>query len=674
MKRSFSINARLVSVVSALLFAVILVLSVTIFFTFKANLDATLGNNARTTIALLENEMLAWFAPIEGEVVAASKAASVLKYDPGRMTPILAQIIKANPDVTDIYWAGQKPFRDRGFFIDGTGWIPPKDYDQTSRGWFQEALANQSVCITDPYLDMNTKKIVVTIADKVAYADGSIEGAVGMDLFITKVGELVASKKLSANGKSYLVNKDGLFITNENVDSVLKDNLFDRPGLGPMRQEVLGKADGFGLLPSAGLYYTSIEYPGTSWYLVSYGPISDIYTSLYAFLARVVVIALVCLAISAFLAVLVARGISKPIELIAKANVRFADGDFELVGFDFNSVAKMRSRSDEIGEATRAIDRMMAAVSGAVQSIRTTATRVEGGASRLSATAQGLSQGTTEQAANAEEVSSSVEEMAATIRQNSDNSLATESIANKTASDAAQGGKAVVDSVAAMDEIASKIGIIEEIARQTNLLALNAAIEAARAGEAGKGFAVVASEVRKLAERSQVAAGEITTLAKSTVSTATEAGDIISKIVPDIQKTASLVQEIASASREQSTGVDQIGKAMIQLDTVVQKNASASEEMASMAEELSDQAIQLSEAIGFFKVGGPAKSQATVSAAAAEPTARAQAEPMIPAPGKPAIPKPTPVKAPSVSSVKRTAIVPIERAHGGADDGAFEEF
>jgi methyl-accepting chemotaxis protein len=183
--------------------------------------------------------------------------------------------------------------------------------------------------------------------------------------------------------------------------------------------------------------------------------------------------------------------------------------------------------------------------------------------------------------------------------------------------DAGEGGKSVEQAVTAMKEIANKIGIINEIARQTNLLALNAAIEAARAGEAGKGFAVVASEVRKLAERSQNAAGEITLLSNSTVESAMKAGDIIGRIVPDIKKTADLVQEIAAASKEQTVGTEQVEKAMVQLDTVIQHNASASEEMATMAEQLSGQAIQLTETMSFFKLGGGSGNNRSDSASRA---------------------------------------------------------
>jgi methyl-accepting chemotaxis protein len=301
-----------------------------------------------------------------------------------------------------------------------------------------------------------------------------------------------------------------------------------------------------------------------------------------------------------------------------------------------------------------------------VGTIQTAATQVASGSEQISTTAQQMSQGSAEQAAGAEEVSSSVEEMTATIKQNTDNSTATENIAKKAAVDGEDGGRIVVASVAAMKEIAGKIGVIEEIARQTNLLALNAAIEAARAGEAGKGFAVVASEVRKLAEHSQNAAGEITQLSKTTVETATSAGEKIQKIIPDIRKTAELVQEISASSREQSAGAEQIAKAMMQLDTVIQQNAAASEELASMAEELSGQSVQLSETISFFKMKGVEQAAATklhVVKVAHAPVAAA------PRSGGATIAKPAAIAKPEKISA-RTAIVP---AGVGSDDD-FEAF
>jgi methyl-accepting chemotaxis protein len=201
-----------------------------------------------------------------------------------------------------------------------------------------------------------------------------------------------------------------------------------------------------------------------------------------------------------------------------------------------------------------------------------------------------------------------MEQMASNIKQNADNAQQTEKIALKAAQDAREGGKAVAETVGAMKEIAAKITIVEEIARQTNLLALNAAIEAARAGEHGKGFAVVASEVRKLAERSQTAAAEISKLSRSSVDVAEKAGEMLGRIVPDIQRTAELVQEINAASNEQNSGAEQINKAIQQLDQVIQQNASATEETASTSEELSSQSEQLLESIGFFKIDNNGKT------------------------------------------------------------------
>ena len=238
-----------------------------------------------------------------------------------------------------------------------------------------------------------------------------------------------------------------------------------------------------------------------------------------------------------------------------------------------------------------------------VTEVRSAADYVASGSQEMSASSQQISQGATQQAASVEETTSTMEEMSSNIQQNADNSNQTGSISLKASKDAQEGGEAVGEAVTAMKEIASKISIIEEIARQTNLLALNAAIEAARAGEHGKGFAVVAAEVRKLAERSQMAAGEISELSASSVNVAEKAGSMLEKLVPDIQKTSELIQEISAASNEQTTGAGQINTALQQLDNVIQQNAGATEEMASTAEKLASQAAQLQDSIAFFNFG-----------------------------------------------------------------------
>jgi methyl-accepting chemotaxis protein len=309
-----------------------------------------------------------------------------------------------------------------------------------------------------------------------------------------------------------------------------------------------------------------------------------------------IVIGLASLA-SVVLGLLLSRSITLPVAKAVSLAGAIAAGDLrEDVG------ERELRRKDEMGDLARSFDSMTTGLREIVVSVMSSADHVTSGSQEISSTAQQLSQGATEQAAAAEEVSASVEEMGSTIKQNSENAAVAEEMARKSAGDATKGGASVAQTVAAMGDIAGKIGIIEEIARQTNLLALNAAIEAARAGEAGKGFAVVAAEVRKLAERSQGASREIAGLSGASLAVSGEAGKLIEAMVPDIKKSAEVITEISAASREQSAGVDQIGKAVSQLDSVIQQNAAASEELASMAEELNGQAELLADTLTYFKL------------------------------------------------------------------------
>ncbi|MEW6765122.1 MAG: methyl-accepting chemotaxis protein [Pseudomonadota bacterium] len=334
------------------------------------------------------------------------------------------------------------------------------------------------------------------------------------------------------------------------------------------------------------------------------------------------------LAILAFLLALgialwIMRSITRPLNEAVQVANRLAEGDL--------TVRVNVSSRDEVGLLLTAMRDMVEKLTRVVTDINSAVDGLSSASEEVSATAQTMSQGASEQAASVEETSASLEQMNASIQQNTENAKATDGIATGASRQAGEGGQAVGETVNAMQEIANKIGIIEDIAYKTNLLALNAAIEAARAGEHGKGFAVVADEVRKLAERSQTSAQEISSLAESSVKVAERAGKLIEEVVPSIQRTADLVQEIYAASEEQSTGVNQVTAAVEELNKVSQQNASASEELAATAEEMSSQAQQLQDTVGFFKLGEDSRGrrmQAPMRAARAQaprPSARSAA-------------------------------------------------
>ncbi len=274
-------------------------------------------------------------------------------------------------------------------------------------------------------------------------------------------------------------------------------------------------------------------------------------------------------------------------------------------------------------ELKNAVNNTIAKLSSIIGEVNDTTCDIASGSEEVSATAQTMSQAASEQAASVEQTSASIEQMSASITQNTGSARVTDGIAGNAAKQAVEGGAAVKDTVTAMKSIADKIGIIDDIAYQTNLLALNAAIEAARAGEHGKGFAVVAAEVRKLAERSQIAAQEIGEVAKGSVALAERAGGLLDEIVPGITKTSDLVQEIAAASEEQSSGVGQINSTMNQLNRITQQNASASEELAATAEEMSGQAEQLQQLMTFFTLANQGINERGYAIPTARPKANA---------------------------------------------------
>jgi methyl-accepting chemotaxis protein len=306
-----------------------------------------------------------------------------------------------------------------------------------------------------------------------------------------------------------------------------------------------------------------------------------------------------------FLGFYLAWNIAHPLERFTAKLRDINIGNSGLIRWD-----EAGDRRDEIGDIARSFNQFIETLSQIIGQVRSVTDAVSTASTQVSSSAELLSRGTSEQAASVQQTTSSLQEMHASITQNADNSRQMEHMALKGAKEMEESGKAVAESVDAMKTIAEKISIVEDIAYQTNLLALNAAIEAARAGEHGKGFAVVATEVRKLAERSQTAAQEISSVASSSVRVAERAGHMLGELVPAIKRTAELVQEVATASREQSAGVSQVNRAMNQVDQVTQRNAAAAEELSSTANEMAAQAEHLQQLMSLIQVKGASQNRA----------------------------------------------------------------
>ncbi len=475
--------------------------------------------------------------------------------------------------------------------------------DEADADYYQIPMKTGKITITDPYIDegQGIKDPMISICIPIS-VNGRVVGVVGLDMALTGLGKIVSQIKPYETGYAYFMSNAGLIASHPDSQWLLKS-------IAELDPENNQKFDIATSIKSGKKFqYTSqgeLDYynclspiivgeTDAPWSLAISIPVDKIMEKANNTLIMAFFIGILGLLTLAVVIRLVAKGIAEPMVQGVTFAKRIASGDLrgELT----------IKRNDEIGELANALNQMNSQLHEMASGIIEGANQIADAGEQLSATAQNLSQGASEQASTTEEVSSTVEEMSANIQQNSDNAKMAEKIAEEASKSIRAGDSLAREAVVSINSIAEKIGIITDIAFQTNILALNAAVEAARAGEAGKGFAVVAAEVRKLAERSRIAADEINKLSANGVETVSQASQKLINLVPEIEKTTKLVQEIAAASLEQSAGSEQINGAVQQLSGVTQQSAASSEELATGAEELSTQAEKLKELISFFKV------------------------------------------------------------------------
>ena len=476
------------------------------------------------------------------------------------------------------------------------------DYDKPEAApWYWKPKEYMSDFVTEPIQYPIQGKMVLMVSFMAPITgNGQFMGVTGIDYSIDFLQELVSKSKIySGKASISIVSYEGVYAANSASASLIGKSIRE-DNISDFNNQIKELKEGKEMVMESNnqLQVFVPIYVGKSklpWQVRLSIPMSIITQKAVNQMWYQIVIGIVLLVLSLMLLIFALRQSIKPIYSLVEVTNKIAEGDL-------NIAKKDDIRNDEIGLVYNSVHEMAKKLKNIIESIRDAAESFSLAAAQMSTGSQQLSERTNEQASSVEEVSSSMEEMVSSIQQNTDNARETEKISNVAAIGGKKGKESVDVAINSMMQIAQKISVITDIAFQTNILALNAAVEAARAGEHGKGFAVVAAEVRKLAERSRTAADEISNFSSYSVSTAETAGKELETIVPQIEKTAQLVQEISAASVEQNGGADQVNNAIQQLNQLTQHNASLAEEIASNSEELLSQAQQLKEMVAYFKL------------------------------------------------------------------------
>ena len=596
-KRFYGIGFKISFLFSSLAASLFIIMAFSIYIQEKEKLLENIHENLTHNVIHGVDEVESWFMQRKriidaaGKIFSSEETIENLKATSHIFNPFLSLGIDGT-GLESMYLGTY----DKEFYT-GDGWIPPDDYDPTDRPWYKDAVQAGKTIFTDYYTDLDTNELAMAVVTPLIDHDKNLLGCLSIDIFLTEILEKIATVRLEGISVGMLDEK-GIVLAHPDPKLVGQNHLED-PKYSDLMKTVYLEKNGYQYYTSDGkkkiMAFRQIGLTG--WQMIYFVDLKILEKPLFLLKLRFILFTIGAVTLFIILSIFISRYFSIRINAVS-ANLKTISEGKLVVDIDH----KYYRIRDEIGVLSLSLKEMVENQSHIVENIENNIEKVTNGSVIVRDISKKISVGANQQAAIAEEVSSSIEEMSANIHQNSSNAKKTGEIAQKAYLDSQRSCQVVLDAVTAMKEINDKISIVEDISRQTNMLALNAAIEAARAGEHGKGFAVVASEVRKLAERSQVAAGEISALSSSTVDAATTAKEMLECLVPDIKITSELIHEINMASQEQSVGVSQISSAILQLNDVTQANTSTSSEIADISDILACNAEESKEMISFFKI------------------------------------------------------------------------
>ena len=518
---------------------------------------------------------------------------------------VFKNIINNEPDLINIFYADTIPYKDGGTVLNTVGQLP-NDYDQTSREWYKNAIASREIVVSEPYIDVVTKSIVLTFS-KTIYVNGKISGVVGIDVDFSKIISSGLEEAKKYNYNLNIINKDGLYIYNQNENYILKENIFNNKEISPYKNDIMNN-NNYAWIDKK-LSYISSKIKNSNWNIIVSLDNKELNSSLLKLLILIISVFIILSAIEAILVIIIAKPISNTLDNTISIVKSMSKGNFN-THFD----EKELNKKDQTGDVIRALNDMQNKLGDIIYSMKDNINGINNSVNIITNGNIDLSDRSTSQASSLEELTRSVEFVFSSLKETAENAGNAKNMSEKVSNATRNGVNAInatSENMALISEASKKISditkIIESIAFQTNILALNASVEAARAGDQGKGFAVVASEVRNLAINVGNAAKDITAIANETVekiqngSASVQASSyILNQIEESVNDVLTLLTEISSAIIEEENSLSQINTAVIEINRITQDTSKIANEGANASKDVLDKSNNIVDQVSYF--------------------------------------------------------------------------